>query len=727
MGTVYEALDQRVNCIVALKETIAGNNDDARRAFEREASLLGNLRHSALPKVMDYFTEGDGDFLIMEFISGNDLAELLELRGIPFPPAQVARWADELLKVLEYLHGQSSPILHRDIKPANLKLTKQGEIFLLDFGLAKGTAGQMPTLMTSRSVRGYTPVYAALEQIHGHGTDPRSDLYSLGATLYHLLTGAPPTDAPTRFNIIEDDQPDPLPLIERLNPHCSLRLAAIIHQAMAINRRQRPASAAEMREALREVLREEDLRSEAETRKLEGRKLEEGNISAAAEGQRVPATVPGPTVKSQEPSETRPVIETLRVTPPQVPATHASSGAVVAETPVAMAGPKPKFLLLTIVAALIFIIIATGITLALWRWRRISLTGATTRPGVTLTTEDLSLIAGDQKPEVRKKLASDQTARKDFARNVRELLAVAEEARSKGIADRPEIKRQLELVRAIAISKSYTESQTGAAVSDADIEAFFKEPGQEERFSQFLKDAQAHNPAMAGQQVSEKQRNEIRKQLGQALVGERRGIAAGLDKQHSVELQIMIEQARLLASTYAQETLIPNTKATDAEIDAYIATHPELDSTPARTKAEDVLKRARAGEDFSKLAKEFSTDPGTKGKGGDLGWFGRGQMVPEFEKAAFALQPGQVSDIVESQFGFHIIKVEGRRTEGGYEQVHARHILIAAGGPNPSGQTKSPREQAREAIEQEKQKQMIDAIVARSHITVADDFQVVSP
>src|SRR5258708_28333390 len=243
MGTVYEALDQRINCLVALKETSAGNENEARRAFEREASLLGNLRHSGLPKVMDYFSEGEADFLIMEFIPGDDLAHLLAARGNPFSQDQVLSWADDLLNILEYLHDQEPPILHRDIKPANLKLTARGEIYLLDFGLAKGTVGQMQTLATSRSVYGYTPVYASLEQILSQGTDPRSDLYSVGATLYHLLTGVIPVDAPKRFSVMEDEQPDPLQQIEKLNEECTPTVAAIIHQAMAINRRQRPPSA----------------------------------------------------------------------------------------------------------------------------------------------------------------------------------------------------------------------------------------------------------------------------------------------------------------------------------------------------------------------------------------------------------------------------------------------------------------------------------------------------
>jgi serine/threonine protein kinase/peroxiredoxin len=250
MGAVYEAIDERVSCVVALKEYLIGQQSEARQAFQREAALLANLRHSALPKVMDYFDDPQGDFLVMEYIPGHDLAALLALRDAPFPPEQVIRWAIELLKLLEYLHTRDPPILHRDIKPANLKATKEDEIFLLDFGLAKGSAGQMATVETSKSVPGYTPVYAPLEQILGQGTDPRSDLYSLGATLYHLLTGQAPVSAPARFDSVENDRLDPLKPANQLNFRIAADVAALVQKALALSRKDRFGSAGEMRIAL---------------------------------------------------------------------------------------------------------------------------------------------------------------------------------------------------------------------------------------------------------------------------------------------------------------------------------------------------------------------------------------------------------------------------------------------------------------------------------------------
>lgn len=263
MGAVYEAIDERLDTTVALKETLF-TDERLRRQFEREARLLARLHHPALPRVSDHFSEADGQFLVMQYIAGDDLAEMMTGRQGPFPATQVLTWADQLLDALDYLHTQEPQIIHRDIKPQNLKLTPRGQIILLDFGLAKGQGGDISRGATAASIFGYTPNYAPLEQIQGLGTDTRSDLYSLAATLYHLLTGVKPPDALTRAAALVNGQPDPLLLASKANPSISPEADEVLKQAMAQNRDQRFATAADMRKALHSSSQAPKVRDRAE-------------------------------------------------------------------------------------------------------------------------------------------------------------------------------------------------------------------------------------------------------------------------------------------------------------------------------------------------------------------------------------------------------------------------------------------------------------------------------
>jgi len=252
MGAVYEAIDERLDATVALKETFFAD-ERLRKQFEREARLLARMHHPALPRVSDHFGEGEGQFLVMQFVTGEDLARMLTVKQGPFPPDQVLPWADQLLDALDYLHTQDPQIIHRDIKPQNLKLTSRGQMILLDFGLAKGQPGGVSMATTSASIFGYTPNYAPLEQIQGLGTDARSDIYALGATLYHLMTGVKPPDALTRAAALVNGQPDPLVPANEVTTSIGPQVASVLARAMSQNREQRFATAAEMRSALKET------------------------------------------------------------------------------------------------------------------------------------------------------------------------------------------------------------------------------------------------------------------------------------------------------------------------------------------------------------------------------------------------------------------------------------------------------------------------------------------
>ncbi|HEX9927822.1 MAG TPA: serine/threonine-protein kinase [Pyrinomonadaceae bacterium] len=251
MGAVYLATDQRFGSLLAIKENFF-TDADLRRAFEREAQLLNGLRHPVLPRVSDYFEEGGEHFLVMEYIAGEDLSQILERKGA-FVVSDVLLWADQLLDALDYLHTQKFPVVHRDIKPQNLKLTRRNQIILLDFGLAKGNVSEASRPSRASSVFGYSPAYAPLEQIQGAGTDSRSDLYSLGATLYHLLTGATPPDALARATAVVNSRPDPLRTADKLNPKIPASIAQVLHEAMSLNASLRPQTAEAMRNMLVEA------------------------------------------------------------------------------------------------------------------------------------------------------------------------------------------------------------------------------------------------------------------------------------------------------------------------------------------------------------------------------------------------------------------------------------------------------------------------------------------
>lgn len=252
MGEVYLAVDQRLGSAIALKRTFFSDDATLGHAFEREARTLARLRHPVLPKVSDHFTEEGTQYLVMEHISGEDMSKRLEGLDKPFPISWVLFWADQLLDSLNYLHAHEPPIIHRDIKPQNLKLTDENHIVLLDFGLSKNSVGETRAT-TGGSIVGYTPHYASMEQIRGTGTDARSDLYSLSATLYQILTNNIPPDALTRADSLINGLPDPVTPISDLNPEVSKAVSDVIIKGMAISQEQRYKTAREMQKALRDA------------------------------------------------------------------------------------------------------------------------------------------------------------------------------------------------------------------------------------------------------------------------------------------------------------------------------------------------------------------------------------------------------------------------------------------------------------------------------------------
>ncbi len=241
MGAVYRAIDENLGVEIALKENFF-TSDEYARQFRREASILASLRHPNLPRVTDHFViEGQGQYLVMDYIEGEDLRERIDRTGI-LPEEEVAVLGVAICEALHYLHTRIPTVLHRDIKPGNVKVTPQGEVSLVDFGLAKVIEGNRETTPGARAM---TPGYSPPEQYGTARTDPRTDIYSLGATLYEALTGAVPEDGLGRA--MEQTRLSPL---RKRNPSVSRRLASVIEKALAVQPEDRFQSAEQFKRAL---------------------------------------------------------------------------------------------------------------------------------------------------------------------------------------------------------------------------------------------------------------------------------------------------------------------------------------------------------------------------------------------------------------------------------------------------------------------------------------------
>lgn len=244
-GAVYRAWDLSVNLPVALKENLDGSAE-AQRQFQREAAVMARLRHPNLPRVTDYFSlPGQGQYLVMDFVEGQSLAELLQQRGAPFGAAEALSWVEQVCAALEYLHHLTPPIIHRDVKPQNVIITPEGRAMLVDFGISKLFDPQLLTTMGAKAV---TPGYSPPEQYGNAITDVRADVYAMGATLYSLLTAQ---DPPESVDLVLGHAQLTPP--RQLNGQVSGALEKVVLQAMAPTTGKRYQSIAELQMALRRL------------------------------------------------------------------------------------------------------------------------------------------------------------------------------------------------------------------------------------------------------------------------------------------------------------------------------------------------------------------------------------------------------------------------------------------------------------------------------------------
>lgn len=425
---------------------------------------------------------------------------------------------------------------------------------------------------------------------------------------------------------------------------------------------------------------------------------------------------------------------------------------------------------------LLLVILGIGAGLVVWK----SKVGGHASAGSfnSITKEEIELLLSDlakQNPMVLKRFEQDPQMKKQQLDNLKQLLAFATQAQREGLHNDPMTRQELDNIRSEVIAVNYDKEINGdkgpmppfGFISEEQINAFWGEgeqtekgfmdslkdrvglgePNREIAFEKFLDSKMAvmrsGNPNMADRQISEEERTQARDFYAKIEIYKKefdeKERAGQLDRKFvdRVNVQVKLQQAQYLARLYSTK-LVDKVKVTDEEVEKYISEHPELSGAEKRAKAEEVLKRALAGEDFAKLANEFSEDPGNKDakgepQGGIYKEVTKGQMVKPFEEAALALEPGQVApQLVETDFGFHIVKLE-RRGEGKdvagqpTETYDVRHILFSTTYRDPTdieGHDTPVKVYVRNKLEAEKEKKILDGVIEAANVSVPEDFDI---
>jgi parvulin-like peptidyl-prolyl isomerase len=425
---------------------------------------------------------------------------------------------------------------------------------------------------------------------------------------------------------------------------------------------------------------------------------------------------------------------------------------------------------------LLLVILGIGAGLVVWKSRVGDHSSSSFN---SISKEEVEMLLADVakvNPMMLKRFAEDPEMKKQQLENLKQLLAFASQSQREGLTNEPNNRQELKNIRSEVIAVNYdreinkdkgpmppfgfiTEDQINAfwgagSQAPTGVWASFKNKiglgpqNNELEFQKFLDTKvallKASNPQMKDREISEEEKNQAKEVFAKIEIYEKeyedKAAAGELPKefQDKVNLQVKLQQAQFLARLYS-EKMAEKVKVTDEDIAKYIAEHPELDTSGKKAKAEEILNRAKAGEDFAALANEFSEDPGntnpqTQAKNGGLyADTPKGRMVPAFEQAALALEPGQVGpDLVETDYGYHIVKLEkkgeGKDASGQPTETYdVRHILISTGfkdPENPMGREMPVKAYVRSKLEEEKEKKVIDELVAANHVQVPEDFTV---